>query len=112
MTYANHRWKQAENTKVHLLDVVAVTALGLAVIGPGLAAKLTADAATSTNTNGLAVLDVLLSLSAMDGHQMTSQVVLATERATTGLVVAGIRLSTVGIMGLDMGLQVEGTCKG
>ena len=44
MTYANHRWKQAENTKVHLLDVVAVTALGLAVIGQGLAAKLTADA--------------------------------------------------------------------
>ena len=48
----------------------------------------------------------------MDGDEVTGQVVLATEGASARLVVARVRLRTVRIMGLDVGLQIEGARKG
>ena len=90
-----------------LLDVVAVAALRLAVVNPRGTADLAANATARAHADGLAVLDVLLGLAAMDGDEVTSQVVLAAERAATGLVVAGVRLRTVGIMRLDVGLEIK-----
>jgi len=92
---------------MRLLDIVAVAALVLAVVSPGCTAYLATDAAARAYTNSLAVLDVLLGLAAMNRDEVTSQVVLATEGTTTRLVVAGVRLGAVGVMRLDMGLQIE-----
>ena len=110
-TYANHGCPITRDEAKHLLDVVTFTALGLAV-SPGRAADVAADTAADADANGLAVLDILLSLGAVNGDEVTGQVVLAAERATTGLVVASIGLCAVGVMGLDVSLQVEGAGEG
>ena len=111
-TYANQVCQQAETTVVRLLDIIAVTALGLAVVGPGETTDFATNATTSSDADSLAVLDVLLGLGAVNGDEVACQVVLATERATTRLVVAHVRLRTVGVVRLDMRLQIEGARKG
>lgn len=47
----------------------------------------------------------------MDGDHMTSEIVLATEGATARLMVAGVGLEAVGVMSLDVGLEVVGAGK-
>lgn len=92
---------------MRLLDIVAITALSLAVVDPRGTADFAADTAARTDANSLAVLDVFLSLAAMNGDEVASQVVLATERATTGLVMTSVWLGTVGVVGLNVCFQVE-----
>ena len=48
----------------------------------------------------------------MDGDHVTSKIVLATERSPTRLVMTSVGLETVGVVGLDMSLEVISASKG
>ena len=45
----------------------------------------------------------------MYGYQVTSEVVLATERAAARLVLASVWLGAIGVVGLNVRLKIEGT---
>ena len=62
--------------------------------------------AAGTTTSGYADG---LGVGAMNRYQVTSEVMLATERATARLVLASVWLGAVGVVGLNVGLQIEGT---
>ena len=48
----------------------------------------------------------------MDSSYVTTEVMLARERTTTGRVRATVRLGPVGVVGLPVGLKVEGPSEG
>lgn len=69
------------------------------MVAPFAIARSNADSVSGSEVFGVA---------AVDGNQVAGQVVLATKRPSTRLVVASVRLQTIGIMRLDMRLQVVG----
>ena len=94
-----------------LLHIVAVTALLVALVEPATAALVAPSTAAALDADGArtgASRQSRHRLSTMDGHHVTGEIVLAAERATTGLVVAGVRLKAVGVVGLDVRLEVVG----
>jgi hypothetical protein len=117
----------------HLLDVIGAVAAALAT-GPALptpvapatrgtrgsgrsaplrtvrAARMMGSVSASRGDRRRATGDALFI--AVDADQVTTEIVLATERATTGLVRAHVRLGTVRVVRRHVGLEVKGTSKG
>ena len=101
-----------------LLDIVAITPLLLAFPNPAATALFTPRTTSVINTNrpGRARrrgrLQRRHGRGAMDGDHVTSEIVLAAKGAAARLVVAGVGLEAVGVMSLDVGLEVVRTSKG
>ena len=98
----------------HLLDVVAITTLLLSVVEPAAATLITPSAAAPFNANGVRGLaggQGRRGLSAVDGHHVAGEIVLAAEGAATRLMVASVGLKTVRVVRLDVRLEVVGAGK-
>ena len=96
-----------ESHACQLLDIVALTTLLLAtLVEPAATAMVAPGATTSLDADRRARRQSRHRLSTMDGHHVASEIVLAAERATTRVVVTSVGLETIGVVGLDVGLEV------
>jgi len=91
-----------------LLDIVAIA--GSVAANPSLAARVAPATGSILNTNGLlrshrekGSADRFIT---MNADEMTTQIVLPTERTTTRSLRAHMRLQTIGIVGSHVCLQV------
>lgn len=101
-----------------LLDIVALTALLLALPNPAATTLFTPRATPAVNADGprragrRGRLQCRHGLCAMNGDHVTGEVVLAAKGTTAGLVVASVGLEAVGVVGLDVGLEVVRASEG
>ena len=101
-----------------LLDIVALTTSLLALPNPAATTLFTPRGMPAVNPSApkrasrFGRLQVRHRLCAMDGDHVTGKVVLAAEGTAAGLVVASVGLDAVGVVGLDMGLEVVRSCEG
>jgi hypothetical protein len=93
---------------VRLSDLVVAVARLLFSADPALSTLL----ATSPRPTLDSDVRVLERTVAVDGGHVTTEIMLARERASAGRMGAGVGLGPVGVVGLPMGLEIEGPSKG
>ena len=92
-TYANHRGDTMRmNHEAPLLDVLALAALDLAVGNPGCATRVAPLSVAASNTNDLLAIGEILSVTTMNGDEVTGEVVLAAEGPAARFVMTSIGL--------------------
>ncbi len=94
--------------RCHLLDVVALAALLLALADPATPALLAPGAMAAVDADRVAGArsERRNRLGAMDGDHVAGEVMLPAERPAARLVVTSIGLEAVGVVGLNVGLEV------